>query len=167
MTPLLYSVVSCKYKSIEILLKYHCDINAKDDNLNTALIYSCIYNDYNICKILLNYSPKIHCVNIHGETALILSNNLNKELIIDYLFDKKIDDSINEMFKYKGLIINTCNTCNHIFETNECIICLNNINDKIITSCGHCFCKQCFIYNYYVKDTCALCRTELKNIIYE
>jgi hypothetical protein len=43
----------------------------------------------------------------------------------------------------------------------ECSICLNEINDPVLLSCNHLFCKEC-IYRWIVKSgNCPMCRNQV------
>ena len=43
----------------------------------------------------------------------------------------------------------------------ECPICYTTNKDKIITKCGHSFCKSCIDKWTKSKNTCPICRTQL------
>ena len=63
--------------------------------------------------------------------------------------------------------IETPITCNNetyeTYETNECSICLNIIDNIVITQCNHIFCKKCLEeWLDTSKTICPLCRTDIK-----
>jgi len=96
---------------------------------------------------------------------------------------KKLDKEINKLktyeeLEYKGKIISTNKKINRLnyminFFTNitpqlekseneTCSICLNDFTNKIVTDCGHFFCKECIISSLNMsKKECPMCRDEL------
>lgn len=47
----------------------------------------------------------------------------------------------------------------------ECLICMCEIKNKITTSCGHSYCKDCITSWCSENDSCPLCRKEIKKEI--
>ena len=77
--------------------------------------------------------------------------------------------------------INKLSFCNiHLYQNENCSICLNTIKDKCTLDCNHKFCNDCilewmctFNAEIYTNPTCPLCRSEIydnallsKSIIY-
>jgi hypothetical protein len=61
-----------------------------------------------------------------------------------------------------GIIIRIIEYPMIVYEEIECSICLETVNNHVITNCNHKFCKNCF--DNISNNKCALCRSSLFNI---
>jgi len=92
-TALMYAAMRGKTEVAELLLKYHANVNARDDNGDTALMWAAGRGYPDIVKLLLEYGANPCVTNEEGLTAvgtarisqLNESNPAIKEDIIDLL----------------------------------------------------------------------------------
>ena len=74
-----------------------------------------------------------------------------------------------EAITLKGRRCTKKRVCDHFCkihhpEYNNCPVCYYHIEEKVILSCSHSFCKEC-IFTWICKNklTCPMCRTEIKD----
>ena len=87
-----------------------------------------------------------------GEKIKLLYNNYLK---VTSIFEKKYFDYVFKFMKNKPKS-----------QINDCPICLENIEKKeiIVTECNHCFHKNCLFKSLIERNTCPICRLNLKLI---
>lgn len=73
------------YKIVQLLLKNNIDINAVDDNKQTALIMAVNGSTPKIVSILLKYKPDVSITDSKGKTAFVHAMARKNEEIIQLL----------------------------------------------------------------------------------
>ena len=69
----------------------------------------------------------------------------------------------NIFYKTNKIYTINCEPCETKYSTNECAICLDPINAKILTiSCGHTYHTACLLNWFEYNMTCPVCRQKFK-----
>ena len=85
--------------------------------------------------------------------------NLN-ENATEYSMLKKTYQTIMTESKYLLVILKKINTETEIEE--NCVICFDNIENPVLTPCGHMYCYECLNSCLEVKKICPICNGDLK-----
>ncbi len=85
-----------------------------------------------------------------------------------HMLKKNFETKISECKYFLSVIekISTSKSDNDgekVEEDCTCPICMDDMENKAITKCGHIFCKECLDMCLQVKKSCPTCKTDLKN----
>jgi SNF2 family DNA or RNA helicase len=79
-----------------------------------------------------------------------------------HMLAKNFKDKINESTYLINIFEKLSNTQDEIIqEEDTCCICMDNISQIVITSCGHFYCKECIFNSMKYKKECPTCRAPL------
>ncbi len=99
-------------------------------------------------KVIETYTKKIENLDNTNQAYHMLLANYNSKITESKFILKTLEN------------INT----NTINEEENCIICYDNMNDPMLTPCGHIFCDHCITLCINNKPECPLCKT---NVTYD
>lgn len=146
-----------KYKKIEYLRQLCCHPNISTENQHILGNSISSLEDVRL-KLLKFYEKEIE---VSERNLKILDENKFTEY--NYAYRRK--ELVDKMNKNKYLIT-TFNNLNPIapnLENEECMICLENFTNPVITNCGHIYCEDCLKMSYNIKPECPLCRNDISN----
>lgn len=125
---------ACTYLPIHTLVPYSLSISEKI----LLKIYKAEYQPTRLENFLI--SPKEFCE----------YNKINTVITTQ--------DKVSQYLTHSGAYIGEHS------ENTECPICFKeNLEDKIITFCGHAFCCECLLKSLYSKGNCPICRAEIED----
>ena len=115
-----------------------------------------MHNDI-ICK----YTEELSLLNSNQSDYTTLRNKYNSNIAESrYIINtiNKFTDSYDENDNYDD---------NPFYNDNQCPVCLCDINNPVMTECGHVFCQHCLDSSYTIKNTCPVCKRSInsKNFI--
>lgn len=90
-TPLHLAAKQGFIKIIELLIKCHADINARNRLKQTPLQWAAYYGHLDIVKYLLSKNADINAIDIDGDPALTWAANKGQFEVVDYLIKQSAD----------------------------------------------------------------------------
>ena len=85
LTPILLATVNGKEDIVKILIKYHADIEAKDNHGANALMYACYRQNLGLVKILADAGANVNSRGHTGTTPLMIAANQGNRSISQFL----------------------------------------------------------------------------------
>jgi len=146
-----------KYCCSEIVLRQICchplicdkerEILGSIEDLSEVKDKLLIYHN----NIIKSYNKKIDALDVNNQAYNMVKKN----------FKDKINESKYLLNLFKNMDDNI-----ELEDAEVCCICMDNITQLVITSCGHFYCKECIFNSIKYKKQCPLCKKDLdyKNI---
>jgi DNA repair protein RAD5 len=143
-----------KYNSSELILRQLCChplisdkergiFGTSDLNLDQVKDGLIIYHN----SVIEKYSKKITELDIENQSYHMLKKNFT--------------DKVNESKYLVKIFENLNNKIEEEKKNDMCCICMDNINQLVVTDCGHFYCKECIYNALKFKKECPNCRKSL------
>lgn len=90
---------------------------------------------------------------------------LDEMTVDDHNYEYRKQEWLSKINNWKYVIrqFENINPINPALKDEECIICLCEFTDPVMTSCGHIYCKECLQNSFKVNKNCPLCREIIKS----
>ena len=103
---------------------------------------------------------------IHNKNQITTYQDKLKELVTtspEYHMLKKVYETKISEATYFLKIIEKISSTDDLEDDENCSVCLDEIENRVITKCGHMFCKDCLDSCLKYKKSCPYCKFDLKN----
>ncbi|MGD9503731.1 MAG: ankyrin repeat domain-containing protein [Syntrophobacteraceae bacterium] len=85
LTPLMMACIGGNYDVAKLLIQQKCDVNARDEDGESALLYSIKDGRLNLVKLLLKNGARINSKDAYGRTPLMIATIYGHEDVAEYL----------------------------------------------------------------------------------
>ena len=145
-TPLHMAAKKGHYNLVLYLLK-HPQIEINKENYYyssmTAFHFACLSGNLDIVQLFVNFNADASILTYEGKTPIQLAQENKHSNVVNFL------EGHNE--------------CEQAVNQVSCAICLSDIVDAVVLSCGHSFCEKCV--EKLRNKACPLCQQSIKNVV--